>query len=424
MLTTLPLDSTYPVLSSIKTEYTAKYLQYPLIDPIRVNNSVYLTEQQFTFWDDVSVYLPSGSVLEKAYVSPDDHAFNGLSKLKELNSSYDFDSIVAKRTRKSASSSSSSIGVGFFSGSQTSDSSTTSSSSIVKTHPGLNGKFGEYYLHQFDYDNVKSELAALGYSWDLPYEDDYQKGLLMRIDISSTTVDKSLLQSLISGICASNSYLNVKSVSLSGSYLIVKFKSSKIPTLLSEFAIVNTGPQNNISDCFTENTTNKIYSHLKDNGYGNLDEAVSPAALRGLPASERRKGSALAKAIKDSLIDVLGGPEGVISQLQGSTNEYLIGIINGLVAANQVICNELDRLGGGTTKKKVFDAFESGMNSAVLSKNVSSMLKNGMEISKSSAKGLLAAEQSTIVAENAKSISSELQTARDQTMKYSSEFSG
>jgi len=234
----------------------------------------------------------------------------------------------------------------------------------------------------------------------------------MVIELADTTVDKTTVVAMINTIISANSYLNATKCTLSGTTAVITFASSEIPTKPYEFGILNVGPNSNVADCFSEKTLQRIYSTLKANGYGDLDETIKPTLLKGLPHATRKKGTLLARAIRDSLIDVLGGSEGVISVLQASTNEYLMAIINGLLAANNVLYDELDRVGGGNVKKKAQEAFESGMNRTVVSKNVASLLNNGREINKTTGKSLIATEKSDIVASNATNIQTELELAR------------
>jgi hypothetical protein len=410
MLQVKPSDSD---IASIKTEYSGMYVEYPLLQPLPIPVNVYVTQQQFIFWNDVSPYLPYGSKLIKAYVRPDDYALEGLNKLKELNPSFDFDGIVVKRAGISGiPSDDTTSGSDFFKSSTASQTSSDTTSDVNKTYPNLNGKFDSYYLHQFDYDSVKSALSIVGYIWELPFSDSYQKGLTMAIDLTDVSIDHSLIVSVINNIIQNNDYLNASNCVLSGTSAIVTFVSSEISVTAYEFGIINVGPNSNVSDCFSEKTLNRIYANLKTNGYGDLDESVKPELLKGLPHNTRKKGTALAKAIRDSMIEVLGGSEGVISVLQASTNEYLMALINGLLAANNVLYDELDRVGGGNVKKKAQDAFESGMNKSIVSKNVSSLLNNGLEINKTTGKSLIAVESSEVVSANANSIQIEMDLSR------------
>lgn len=405
--------------STIKAYCNAKYLPYPMVEVARVSSETYLTSQQFTFWDDIAVYLPPEAKVSKGFVRPEDHAFNGLTKLSTLNSSFDFSGIAYSRKSSSATASSTSVGSSFFSKTAVTESSDSSQvDSVTRSHPSLNGKFGDYYLHQFDYEQVKSALSIYGISWDLPFEDDYQKGLVLDIDVSRCEQSPTDLLTLVNTIWGLNSYLNVKEATLSGTTITVRFVDSQISHLGGEFAITNVSTLSNVSDCFSNRAVSKIYENLKKNGYGNLDELVPAAALRGLPKAERRKGTALAVALKDSLVELLGGSEGIISLLQGSTNEYLMGIINGLLAANSVILDELERVGGGSVRRKATEAFESGVNSSTLSKNVLSLLNNGMELNNSTAKSLLKPEPSAVITANASEISEALDKSRTQLAAY------
>ena len=96
-----------------------------------------------------------------------------------------------------------------------------------------------------------------------------------------------------------------------------------------------------------------------------------------------------------------------------------MALINGLIASNNVLYDELDRLGGGNVKKKAQEAFESGMNRTVVSKNVLSLLNNGREINQNTGKSLLAVEDPSIVKSNAESIQTELELARTIDVKAS-----
>lgn len=419
MLLVKPSESDATIVA-IKEEYATKLVEYPLLGSMEVPVGVYVTQQQYIFWRDVSPYLPYGAYLSKAYVRPEDHALDGLSQLETLNSSFDFDSISVKRTSSTGiPSEDTSSGSNFFSAKYTPNATASSTSDVSKTHPNLNGKFKSYYLHQFDYDLVESALLKVGVTWSLPFDDDYQKGLLLVIDLENTTIDKTQVVTLLNSIISQNTYLNASKCTLTGSEVTVYFKTSEISIQPYEFGILNVGPNSNVADCFSEKTLQMIYNNLKINGYGDLDEIAKPATLKGLPQKARKKGTALAKAIRDSMIDVLGGSEGVISVLQASTNEYLMALINGLIASNNVLYDELDRLGGGNVKKKAQEAFESGMNRTVVSKNVLSLLNNGREINQNTGKSLLAVEDPSIVKSNAESIQTELELARTIDVKAS-----
>lgn len=415
MLTTKPSLSDATV-SAIQSDYVKKYAYYPLEKYIDISPDVYVTEQIFTFWQDVSPFLPYGSKISKGYVRPDDHALAGLTKLKELNPNYDFSAIASTRSSATVSADNSS-GSSFFSTTPSTEStSTLSTSSVTRTHPGLNGKFGDYYLFQFDYNTVQSVLSGLGYTWTLPFSDNYQKGLALDIDISevASTITPDALTALLTTIATANTYLNIKSCSYSGSVITILFIDSTLPSFPFEYGILNIGSSSNVSDAFSQSTVQKIYKHLKDNGYGDIDEKVSGSALKGLPASVRKRGTALSIALKDILIDVLGGSKGLLSTFQGSTNEYLIGLINGLLAANKVVYDELDRIGGGTVKEKAINAFQSGMNRATVSKSINSLLNNGMDLNQSSGVSLSIVETDEVVASNIDLIKTSLATARTQ----------
>lgn len=409
----VPPSASDAAYTSIKTEYSQKMVEYPLINAMFIPVGVYVTQQQYVLWTEISPYLPLGAKLSRAYVRPDDQALNGLITLKTVNPAYPFDTAIAKKTGIGTPSVDKRGGSDFFTASPTIPSVQIEKSDVTRTHPNLNGKFDSYYLHQFDYETIQSGLLAAGITWALPYEDSYQKGLTLDIDLSNTTVDAASVVAFIDSILKSNTYLNAVGCVLSGTIATITFSTSTIPVKSYEFGILNVGSASNVADCFSQKTLNKIYANLKVNGYGDLDETVPPAALRGLPRSARKKGSSLAKAIRDSLIDVLGGSEGIISVLQGTTNEYLMGIINGLLASNSVLYDELDRIGGGGVKQKALDAFESGMVRATVSKNVESLLKNGMDINNSTGKALIASEAPEVVLANSKAITSDLKLARE-----------
>ena len=408
-----PLDSDQTV-QTIQKEYATKLIYYPLQNSLSIPVGVYVTEQIYTFWDTISVYLPYGSKLAKAYVRPEDQALIGLNKLKELNPIFDFDSISVKRLEAASQSQDTNSGSSFFSGSSTPTANPTATSTLTKTHPALNGKFGDYYLFQFNYNSLQAALASKGFAWVLPYGDPYQKGLALDIDLSEVKVDINLVLQLITSIVNQNAYLNVKTCTLLNKTITVTFNTSVIPSFPFDFGILNVGSSSNVSDCFSQTVLDKIYKHLKDNGYGDLEESVGAKSLKGLPTHVRRKGTALATAIRDSLIDVLGGSDGLFSVMQSSTNEYLMGIINGLVAANKVVYDELDRIGGGSVKEKAIDAFQSGINRATVSKGVLSLLNNGMEINQTTGKSLLSTEPSITVQGNVSMIKTDLSAARTQ----------
>jgi len=413
MLITPPSTSDTTV-SAIQAEYSKLLINYPLESPLDIPVGVYVTEQLFSFWDDISPYLPHGSKLSKAYVRPEDHATNGLNKLKELNPLFDFGSVAVARSASPVAKADSSAGAGFFNGPTITQSTADSSTVLKKTHPSLNGKFGDYYLFQFDYENIKTALALVGYVWELPLADNYQKGLSLDIDLTETTISVDLTLALIASMLTTNQYLNAELATLSGKVITIKFKSAAVPSFPFDYGILNVGPDSNVSDCFSQTVVERIYKNLKANGHGDIADTVPASALRGVPFAARRKGTALAVAIRDSLIDVLGGSEGLFSVMQASTNEYLMGIINGLLASNKVIYDELDRIGGGAVKQKALEAFESGMNRAVVSKGVQSLLNSGTEINNSTGRSILAKEPTNVVQSNIADIKATLGTARTQ----------
>lgn len=376
------------VFLKVREDYQSKFIEYPLLNPSKIESGVYLTKQQYIFWEDLSVYLPYGCTIKSAYIRPEDHAYNGLSKLKELNSTFDFNRISINLYRNYELGSGENLEENFFKKTPTVKESKTHSL-IKRTHPQLDGKFGSYYLHQFNYDMLQFELMKLGYDWNLPFSDDDQNGKIVRINYSNEVVDILDCVNYIKSICDSNSYLNIESVTSINSEIVIRFKFSDLHLNYKPYAILNTGFNSNVPDCFGDNVLNSIYQQLKINGYGDLEDSMSNQDLKKVPEKARKKGRLLARAIHDSMLEALGGSEGVVSALQSGANEYLMGLINGLISANKALCDEVSRLSGGDVSRVVDEAFESGMNRAIASKNVYNLLNNKLPIDKETGKTLL-----------------------------------
>ena len=409
MLTSIP-SMTSGTGALIVDEYNSLKIPYSLDSEFEIPVNIYVTSQMYAFWSAVRPYLPAKATIAKAYVRPEDQAKKGLELLKSKNAGFDFDSIAAKDTTTPSKPSTSSD---FFSKVPAQSTTAVNVSTVTKSHPGLDGKFGKYYLFQFDYNAVKTKLLALGVIWELPYADDYQKGYLFDIDVSKSTIDSASLHTFINTIVTTND-LNVSTCILDGTTIRIRFKTSDVYKFISEYAVLNIGPSSNVTDCFSQTIVQKIYKHLKDNGYGNLEETLPASALRGLPNNAKRKGTSLAIALKDSLIDVLGGSEGLLSNMQANTNEYLMGIINGLLAANSVVYDELDRIGGGAVKQKALEAFESGISRLTVSKGVKSLLQNGTELNNTTGRAIISKEDVNVVTANIDNIKKDIGLAKTQ----------
>lgn len=355
--------------------------KYPREYHLPIPEHAYVNEQQFNYWNLISKYLPDGCSLTKGYVPGDVYAIEGLNLLKEKNPSFDFSSIVSLDFEKAPEK----VNDNYFQ-QQVVSKTNTFQRTNKRTNPELNGKFGDYYLFQFDYQKVSDILAGYGIIWDIPGKNIHQKGIAL--DIATTTVEQSM--SILKWFETNNPELNV-----SGRYetdqktfIRVFFKDNPTYVFPTEYGILNVGYESNLSDFFDDNTTNKIYKILKDHSYGNLDESVSGAALSAFPAHVRRKGTNLANALALILQEVLGGSNGVISVFQQDINAYLMAIINGLTASNKLMAEELDRIGGGDVSSRVTKAFESGLNKKTVKKSVKTVLNNGMEINKATSKAM------------------------------------
>lgn len=372
--------STSP-FANVRDEHTKLGLKYPLDYHLPIPEHVYVNEQQFNYWNVISKYLPDGCSLKKAYVPGDVHAIEGLNLLKEKNPSFDFSSIVSLDFEKAPEK----VNDDYFK-QQVVSKTNTFTRTNKRTNPELNGKFGDHYLFQFDYQKVLDILAGYGIIWDLPGKNIHQKGIAL--DIATTTVEQTM--SILKWFETNNPELNIsgKYETDGSSYIRVFFKNNPTYVFPHAYGILNVASENNLSDFFDDNTTSKIYKILKDHSYGNLDESVSGAALSAFPAHVRRKGTNLANALSLILQEVLGGSNGVISVFQQDINAYLMAIVNGLLASNKLMATELDRLGGGDVSSRVIKAFESALNKKTVKKSVKTVLNNGMEISKATSKAM------------------------------------
>lgn len=372
--------SAFPFVT-VRDEHVKMGLKYPREYHLPIPEHVYVNEQQFNYWNVVSKYLPDGCSLKKAYVPGDVHAIEGLNLLKEKNPSFDFSSIVSLDFEKAPEK----VNDDYFK-QQVVSKTNTFTRTNKRTNPELNGKFGDYYLFQFDYEKVSAILNGYGIIWDLPGKNIHQKGIVL--DITTTRVDE--VYQILKWFENNNPELNA-----SGRYetdqktfIRVFFKDNPTYVFPHEYGILNVASENNLSDFFDDNTTSKIYKILKDHSYGNLDESVSGASLSAFPAHVRRKGTNLANALSLILQEVLGGSNGVISVFQQDINAYLMAIINGLTASNKLMAEELDRIGGGDVSSRVTKAFESGLNKKTVKKSVKIVLNNGLEINKSTSKAM------------------------------------
>lgn len=377
----IPTDITKSPFLNISNEQLKYGTKYPREYHLPIPEHVYVNEQQFNYWNVISKYLPEGCSLTKGYVPGDVYAIEGLNLLKEKNPSFDFSSIVSLDFEKASEK----VNDDYFK-QQVVSKTNTFTRTNKRTNPELNGKFGDYYLFHFDYQKVSDILAGYGIIWDLPGKNIHQKGIAL--DIATTTVEQTM--SILKWFETNNTGLNV-----SGRYetdqktfVRVFFKDNPTYVFPNEYGILNIASENNLSDFFDDNTTNKIYKILKDHSYGNLDESVSGAALSAFPAHVRRKGTNLANALSLILQEVLGGSNGVISVFQQDINAYLMAIINGLTASNKLMAAELDRIGGGDVSSRVAKAFESGLNKKTVKKSVKTVLNNGMEVSKATSKAM------------------------------------
>lgn len=366
--------ASYP-FNIVRDEQLKMGEKYPKEYHLPIPEHVYVNEQMFIFWNTISKYLPDGCMLRKGYVPADIHAIDGLKLLREKNPSFDMSSIVSLDFEKNESK----VDDNYFK-LQSVSKTTTFQRKNKRTNPELNGKFEDYYLFQFDYQKLSDILNGYGIMWDLPGKDIHQKGIVLEI----LTNKISETYEIIKWFETNNEELN-----LSGRYetdqktfIRVFFKNNPIYVFPHEYGIINVASDNNISNFFDDNTTNKIYKILKDHSYGNLDESVSGASLSAFPAHVRRKGTNLANALSLILQEVLGGSNGVISVFQQDINQYLMAIVNGLLASNKLMAEELDRIGGGDVSTRVTKAFESGLNKKTVKKSLKTVLNNGMEINK------------------------------------------
>jgi len=411
MLINAPTDNVIgsTLIEKSKTEYNENYIQYPLDVRINIPSDIYMNEQMLTFWNDVSIYLPYKATISKALITPEIHALSGLKLLQSKDSKFDFSTIVVLDFKSSPTSNTSQD---FFSSSNATTESQAKTRTLTRTNPELNGKFDKYFLFQFDYSKLQKELSKYSITWSLPNSDNYQKGLQLDIDLSKCTQNKTEVLNMVKWIATNNPYLNISTQKITGTTLNVIFKSNNEYKFEYEYGLLNIGPQNNTTDCFGSDVTSKIYKILKDNGYGDLDETISHKYLTGLPLEARKKGTALSKALKDIMIEVLGGSNGLISVMQASTNEYLMGIINGLLAANKVLYVELDKLSNGNVSEQALKAFESGANKSVISPTVKTVISGGLDINKSVGKGLLSKQDASTINANIEAISADLALSR------------
>lgn len=389
--------------ANIKKQQLALGEKYPLECHLPIPEHVYVNEQLFNYWNIVSKYLPDGCSLLKGYIPSDIHAVEGLTLLRSKNPSFDLSSVVSLDFEKAPAK----VNDDYFKLSPTTikDSFTRTNK---RTNPELNGKFEDYYLFQFDYQKVSDILKGYGITWDLPGTSIHQKGIAL--DIATTRIDEVL---------AILKWFEDDSFNLSGeyetdqdTYVRVLFKNNPKYVFPTEYGILNIASENNLKDFFDDNTTNKIYKILKDHSYGNLDESVSGASLSAFPPHVRRKGTNLANALSLILQEVLGGSNGVISVFQQDINQYMMAIINGLMASNKIMAAELDRIGGGDVSTRMTKAFESGLNKKTVKKSVKTILNNGMEINAATSKAMSNNQQEADSA-NVKEIKNDCNVSRN-----------
>lgn len=307
-------------------EYNNETIEiYPIeLKPV-FDDGVYCTDSQYIFLAKLFKYLPKDTVVKHAYIPPNIQAKIGLELLNEINPTFDFDIIVGN-----------------------------------KTNPELVGKYKDYFLHEFDYSLLQNILSTKNIIWANINKSNHQKGLeidlyspkyqTLLVELIKYFVDNSLIEGLKSYLIDENGI----HLQLTQEYL---FKSLDV----SSKQIINSGANNNISDCINNTSQKNIYQILKKHGYGDLKDnpTFSPSQLSRMPTNIKNRGTALSKAINESLQEVLGGSNGVLSNYQQNTNEYLLSMLRGALSAISQLAIELNTSTEGRASRIVLEAFES-----------------------------------------------------------------
>lgn len=297
-----------------------KILRYP-IRKAELDVKVNMNSHHVLFWSIVGRYLPNGSYVSNAYVTPSKQAKIGLALIED-----------------------NSLSVSKFKGNI--------------TNPELVGKFKEHYLYEFDYSAIQSTLDSLSIKWSRPNTSVHQRGLA--IDIYSPNFSDAL--SVINWFKDNNPELYITNlIKQSDNILHIEFsdkilKSTSIP---GSTYLLNGSFSSGVGSALS-NKVDRFYDILKANGYKNLEDTGLPAhALARLPVTAKKQSYFLAKAIKEILEDSLGGQSGIVSKLVQDELEYVLGLVNGIIGAVTTLGVELDTITDGRASRLIREAIES-----------------------------------------------------------------
>jgi len=305
-------------------------VRYPNITNVEIYKGIYVKSNHFNFWNIVSPYLPHGCYISHAYVSPENQARIGVKLFLENYPTVDVNSLIL-----------------------------TAGS---EQNPELIGKYQELYLFQLDYIKIKGDLASKGIIWSLPNTSVHQRGLAL--DITFKKENYTNLIDIIKWFYNNNNVelgLSGVFIKQSETELHIEFveSTSNVTNFLGNSYFMMNGINSPVSQ-FLADKDRRFYEILKKNGHVDLvDTGYSRSALARMPDAAKRQKSALAKAIREILEEVLGGPGGIISALLQAQLDYSQGLINGLMGALSVVADELDTLSEGRASILIREAIES-----------------------------------------------------------------
>ena len=301
-----------------------KVLRYPT-KLLNVDYKVKLQRHQYIFWSIIGKYVPNGTYISNAYVSPSDQAVIGLSMLEEKVPGISLDNYK-----------------------------------YTQTNPELIGKYSSNYLFEFDYSKIQSALASFGISWSKPNSSVHQRGLAIDLHVVDNYYDE--LVSITEWFKSKNPELNITNlIKQDNNTLHIEFSEN---ALHSSYVPGNTFLLNHSFGSGISSALNgkesTFYEILKANGHKDLEDCGLPSSMMSkLPDTAKRQNYFLAKAIKEILESSLGGQNGIISELVQSELEYVLSVANGAVGALLRIGAELDTLTEGRASSLIREAIES-----------------------------------------------------------------
>lgn len=325
-------------------------LRYPNHEAI--SKSVMLKKHHFDFWETYSKYLPKGSYISNAYVSPEYQAKKGLELLLEKQPTVDLGKYK-----------------------------------LSKSNPELIGMFNGHYLFEFDYNKVANSLKDYGIFWAKPNCSVHQRGLA--IDIRFNVADFDTVSSILKWIVSSGD------AGLSG--VLIKTASNEIHIEFSDSVLLSNKPitntfliENKFNDVVSEvlkDKSSRIYDILKQNGHADLsDMGYDSKYIATLPENARNINSRLSNAINDIFADILGGPNGLISSYVQAQVEYPLALANGAIGAVLALSDELDRLTGGRASNTAREAIMSEVHKTPLNTFIKNTLDSFDSIDENSNK--------------------------------------